>query len=189
MTHTAPPLLHAVVVENPESLTLSLPAPRHYLSLLGLGLWLVLWGAGLVFTVKALFGHQLVGVAAVFFLLLWLAGWTIGGLFAIYSLLWMLCGREVITLRGESLTLRREVLGYSRERSCKVAHIRQLRAIPDRAELYELATSLRIFGLAGGKLAFDYLGQIEQFGAGIDLAEAESLAAKLGERLPSGSEQ
>lgn len=168
-----------LVVNTPERLTLSLPAPRHWFTLAILTAWQIVWAIGLVATLSAIFGPQIGSPAALFFAVAWLLGWCGAGLFSLYIIAWMLNGREIVTLDRDTLTIRRDIRGRGRDQRYRLAMIAALRADDDRAGLYELATSLRLFGLGNGKLHFDYSGLDYCFGAGLSRGEADAVAALL----------
>jgi len=57
-------------------------------------------------------------------MLFWLVGWSLGGLFAAYSLLWMAFGREVVELRPDRLGHSRRILGIGRNRAYDITELR-----------------------------------------------------------------
>jgi hypothetical protein len=176
--------LRTVIVEDSsERLTLSLPAPRRYLTMVLLALGLAFWTYLFIASVGAMFTQLSGSIAALFFILLWFLGWLLAGAVALYALLWMTLGREIVTLAGDTLTLRRDLKGHGTNQTYKARHIENLRVTPDPFSFYEFATSLRPFGLGGGKLIFDYLTLVGQFGAGISLDEAQVVCDRLRQRL------
>jgi len=178
------------IEESANGLKIMLPAPRKWPVLMLIGLGVPLWAAGLLATLTAIVRGGSGGGVSVLMLLLWLAAWLIAGLCIVGCALWMLGGREIIAVSEGKLILRREWRGCGRERGFKLTHITNLRSTPDRVGLYELVTTLRVFGLEGGKIAFDYVGLTEQFGAGISEEEASRIVPLLKKYLgpPAGGE-
>lgn len=180
---SAHPPATLIVEESPERLVLSLPAPRRLVTMLLLSLGLVAWLAIFISSAGAILASVSGGIMTGIVLLLWLTGWLLPGAVALYTLLWMTSGREIITLDGVTLTLRRDVKGHGRDQSYKVRHLEELRILPDPFDLYEFATSLRPFGIGGGTIAFDYLTQTIRFGGGLDADSAHFVCARLRQQL------
>lgn len=159
-----------------SALRVVIPARRHLLMVLFLGVWIAGWFAG----ESSALQHLLRGPGLVSgFLLFWLIGWTIGGAFAGFALLWMLFGREIITLDGQSLSIRREILGVGRVRRYDLAEVKNLRLapIPDPPQAPRGQW-------VGGLIAFDYGAKTIHFCAGVDEAEARTIAERLAQRNP-----
>jgi len=181
--HTLQPLRTLILEDSDERLILSLPAPRRYLTMLLLCLGLTFWTYLSIASLSAMVSQVSSGIMTLFFILLWLLGWLLAGAVALYALLWMTLGREIVTLTGDTLTLRRDLKGYGSKLTYKARHIENLRVTSDPFSLYEFATSLRPFGLGGGKLIFDYLTLVGQFGAGLSSDEAQVVCERLRQRL------
>lgn len=62
------------------------------------------------------------------FIVLWLVAWTFGELFVPYAWLWNAFGKEVVTVRVGTLVLKRDILGFGRSRVFPVSEISHLRA-------------------------------------------------------------
>jgi hypothetical protein len=83
--------------------------------------------------------------------------------------------REVLMIEGKTLVLRREVLGFCRQRNFELAEVRNLRA--QRTEVQGK--------LAGGaSVAFDHGGRTYHFGSGLSLDEARRLVKTIRARFP-----
>jgi hypothetical protein len=165
-----------VVSERGAELELVIPAPRKIVTVLFLLVWLGGWVAGEVAVTRRIFFEPTESGGSAF-LLVWLAGWTVGGGVAIFSLLWMLFGRERVTLGVSTLTIRREALGVGRERRYDLANVKDLRASPVPVDTTR--RSAQPWGFGGGTVAFDYGAQTIRFGAQLEEAEAKQLVARL----------
>lgn len=155
-------------------------APRkNFFLIVALTLWLVLWGGGLFTVASALLREPTkeAGFFAVFFILVWLAGWLLGGGLALYGLLWTLFGTETIVATSEQLTLTRRVCGYEQIRHYDTAKIRNLRLV-EAEGVTDFLLSLRPFGIGNGLLTFD-CGTTVTFVAGGDRVKALELLAEL----------
>lgn len=163
-------------------------APRKNFLLIGvLALGLALWGGGLVAVASALLRGQIkeAGFFVVFFLLSWLAGWSLGGGLALYGLLWTVSGTETLVATAEQLTLTRRIGGYQRVRHYEAAKIRNLRLVEPEG-VTDFLLSLRPFGIDTGLLTFDCGSNVVTFAEGIDRAQAQTLLVELGATLAAG---
>ena len=165
-------------------------APRkNFFLLVALTLWLVLWGGGLFAVASALLRGltKEAGFLAVFFILVWLAGWLLVGGVALYGLLWRLFGTERVVATSKQLTLTRRVCGYEQVRHYDTAKIRNLRLV-EAAGVTDFLLSLRPFGIGNGLLTFD-CGTTVTFVASGDRAQAPELLAELRTVIFSGEEE
>jgi len=113
------PAARATLTESSEGLLITIRAGTWY-AIPFLGFWLAMWLFGeIIVTREIIFGHSH-NVAHLsareefdgkLFLVVWLALWSVGGTFAIISLLWNLAGVEKVLLGPSTLTTKREVLG------------------------------------------------------------------------------
>lgn len=129
---------------------------------------------GELFAIQDLLSGDHVGID--FFTLIWLIGWTIGGVFISAVLLWSVLGQETIVVERRFLSLSKGLKDFGlRKRSYDLRtmdHL-ELNHEPNKAGNYGAAGVF--FGLIGGKIRFDYGMRTIKFGAGIDEAEARHL--------------
>ena len=97
--------------------------------------------------------------------------WAVCGVY-FYVLLWMVAGREIVTLRPDVLTVKRDILGFGRLREYDLAR----------------ATNLHVVSGTDGDgrfLAFDYGAETVRFagsedsGPSVDEAEAQQIVHEL----------
>jgi hypothetical protein len=176
------PRARATVLDEAGVLRISIPAKRRWFLILSLILWLSMWlYAGIAAT-----GTQITREGEPpFFRLIWLVFWAAGSLFALYALLWMLAGREVVRVAGSEISLRREILGLGRSREFDAAAVRNFRSSVVPFNPWDPSSALMFWGLGGGTITFDYGPRTYRFGAGLDEAEAKSLAVMIGSRIPN----
>ena len=176
MAFVSPGEARATVQDGPHGLQITIPgARRRFVSL-----FLLAWLGGWFFGERAALRDLMTGAGGEGrgFLAFWLAGWTLGGVAVTYLILWTSLGRERLILRPDALVLRREVLGIGRSREYDVRYIKDLRlAAP--AGAFDYRRSLEVWGLGGGRIAFDYGAKTVYFGASLDEAEAKQVVAKL----------
>lgn len=157
-------------------------SPRKNWLLMGvLIFWLLLWGGVLAAVAHAVLRGQIeeVGFFVIFFLLVWLGGWSLGGGLALYGLLWMGFGSERIDIGPEQITMTRMIPGYQRVNSYAKAEIRSLRLVETGQGLTDWLLSLRPFGIGNGLLSFDCRARVVTFAEGIDREQAASLLEEI----------
>jgi len=194
MRQVQPPSARHRIENNFASLRITIPSRRNWILVAFLSVWSAGWAFGEIAAgsilvtqlIALLTGKHLLpgmtgamGVGANLFLLLWLAFWTVGGGVALYTLFWMLAGKEVIDVSGESLVIRKMVLGFSRPKQYNTAYVDHLRLSPTAQYSY------RAMGTMGGTLAFDYGAQTVYFAAGATEPEAQEIYAAIKDRFPN----
>lgn len=167
----------ATIAGGPEGLEIVIPARRHLLVLVFLGVWLVGWLMGEMTVTAQLFSRRPAGLAA--FLLIWLIFWTLGGGLAAYLWLWMLVGKERILMGTSMLHVKRDVLGLGRTQTYEFYKIRNLRVVPQPSGPRDTGAVLRFSGLTGGLIAFEHEGKTIRFGAAIDETEARMIVDRM----------
>jgi hypothetical protein len=173
--------MRSTITGGPEGLEMVIQARRNLLVLLFLGVWLVGWLMGEVTAITQLFSGR--GTRPEGFLLLWLILWTGGGLFAAYTWLWMLIGKERILMGTSRLHVRRDVLGLGQTQTYEFHKVQNLRVAPQPPGPRDMGVALRLAGLAGGLIAFEYQGKTIRFGAGIDETEARMMVERMKQRF------
>jgi len=182
MVKIAPPARRSSSRQTATGLEISIPPKRNPLLMIFLAAWLVGWGFGEVSAGREiLFGKE---TTSNLFLAVWLTMWTLGGAFALYTLLRMIVGREVLLLRASSLLLKGEVLGVGRAREYELEHVRNLRVESVTAWPHDMAGAMRFWGVGGGPIAFDYGSQTVRCGVGLDEPEARQVIQELRARYP-----
>lgn len=156
-------------VSGPE---ISIPAKFHLFTFLFLSIWLVLWAFGQYFGWRTLSTRLEASTA------LWFAGWTFAGGFALYVWLWMIAGREIISLRPGVLAIRRSLLGYVRVREYDLRHVSNLRVDPEPYDA-EYPGGALLYWFGAGPIAFDYAGRTIRFAGGVNEPEAHEIVALL----------
>ena len=176
----------AKVVENSDTFQISFSSTQNIFHTAFLGFWLCGWLFGELFVLALLVSGGTGG--ATLFLIGWLGAWTVGGIFGISQFLWGVSGREILTLSGGTLTVRRQIPGYRRIWNYRVGDIQNIRAdgaLSAAASPFFAFNNLGIFsGKANGTLKFDYGLSTVGFGLNMEEAEAKALAERLSSRIP-----
>jgi hypothetical protein len=193
MDFAGTPGTRATITDSPEGLEIVVPAPRIWLVVAFLALWLVGWVTGEVFAL-----HQLAGPgppAVRLFVAVWLAGWTFGGAAALGFGVWMLVGHERLRLRPDALVLQREAFGLGPKHVYALDRVRDLRALelpplpelrlspgdhaPELASTATASAALRLVGIGGPGISFRYDGRPVRFGLALDPLEARHVVAQM----------
>lgn len=168
----------AVVAETPSGLEITVPAKRNWFITLFLGFWLCGWAMGEIMVPAQFFSPDL-PPEIMLFTAAWLAAWTLGGGFAIYVFLWSLVGKERILLSPSHLSIKRDLLGWGRQREYELVHVHHLRVAPSHHNLFDFRSSLQFWGIGGGLIAFDHGSATIRFGASLEEAEGQLIVDRM----------
>ncbi len=157
---------------------LIIPAPRSLPIVLFLSLWLAGWVVGLLAAIHGLHAPNAQG-GGQGFLVLWLTFWILGGGWAMLTILWMLVGKEIVTVERGLLIVRLEVLGFGRTRQYSVPEMRDLRTREPPRASGGRALQAPQPSFKTGTIAFDYGARTYGFGLGLEQGEAKEVLRQL----------
>ncbi len=158
-------------------------AKREWGSLLFIPVWLAFWTFGGITAMKWVLHPGPSTPRA--FISLWLVGWLFGESWALYSWFWTAFGEEVVRVKEASLILRRDVLGFGRDRSFPIGSLKDLRArgiFPTNSYWGDYMSQMK---LGGGTVAVDTQGKTVRFGIQLTEPEAQEVVEALKPWLPS----
>ncbi|MCL5773623.1 MAG: hypothetical protein M1536_04515 [Firmicutes bacterium] len=165
-----------------SQLKVIIPTPRNIATVfaaLFLLFWLGGWFTGEIFAVKQLIkGAPSKGIDA--FLLFWLCGWTLGGAFVLATALWLIAGREIITISAETIKIEIKVFNIGLSKEYAMSEAKNFRLNSSGSSSFSQVGTMPF--MTGGAIAFDYGMRTIRFARGIDEAEASSLVDKFKER-------
>lgn len=167
----------SIFVDSYEGTYLRIPSKKEVFPMIFLPFWLCAWAVGEFAVSYALLAgaQNESGESAPWpikvFLMLWLAGWTYGGVKAFAQFFKMLFGEERVFLDANGIRLEKKVLIYKKEYSFGYENIRDVRLAPE--------------GLSGGQIYFDYGAETIDFCADVEFAEAKMVYEELFEKLNS----
>jgi hypothetical protein len=165
----------------PGGVQLIIPTTPKVSMLFIMMVWLVGWAWGEFSVAQKLNSGSLKADESKEFLILGLLLWILGGIWALFGILWNLAGREVISFKMPSLVVRRELLGLGRSQEFDLNLVKDLRASQEVLNASDFSTGLRYFGFGGGSIAFDYGPKTHRFGSGLDESEAKSVVVAIKE--------
>lgn len=171
------------MTDTSEGLRIIIPGRPSWFVVGFLGLWLGGWGIAEVMVVLQLVKGDAPpeGEAS---MLVWFAIWTLGGILALYALLWQVIGKEILTVHGSTLTIRRDVGGVGFSKAYSLTQMDALQIKPVEFNPFDVSSSLQLWGIGGGVVAFDYGGKLYRFGAGLNEPEAKQIVAAMTQRYP-----
>ncbi len=174
------PKERSTIETTASGLTITIPARKNHFTVLFVGFWLVGWVFGEITALAQVLSPEPGPPEPMFYL--WLTGWTLAGVLALYIWLWNLIGKEVITVSKTRLQHVRDVAGYGRAREYDLTTVSGLRAkMPDTT-----AYGLESLNVSGGTIAFDYGHSTHSFGTHLDGGEAEHIVAAIKQRINIG---
>src|SRR5262245_31140426 len=166
-----PPPSRVKITDGGVRLTIEIPTKRNWFVILFLGFWLCGWAVGeLMLPTKLLTGSA--PRAATTFMLAWLGAWTLGGAAAITIFLWMLAGRETISVTQDALSVRRHVYALGLTRTYALQHLSRLRLETHAYNMFDPQMMFAFYGIGGGRVAFDYGSSTVRFGNRIEEPDA-----------------
>lgn len=128
------------------------------------------------------------GIAAIYeitrefqlFLLFWLCGWAVGWLFAASQLAWMFTGSETLARVGGDLEIAHHALGYSRRWQYQGSQIGNMAVAVQPAWPYRFRWQIPFFRSSqSGSIRFDYGARSVFAASGLDEAEAALVVQRL----------
>src|SRR5262245_36049609 len=134
-------LVHMAVVEpqpprytvedNGNVLTITIRRRRAWGAIAFLCFWLVGWVVGEVLAITVVLGGDRMrnpaGIGERLFFGAWLGVWTLGGATAMYCVLAMLVGREILTIDDEFLSIDRRAGPFRKRRQYRLSEVSRLR--------------------------------------------------------------
>lgn len=178
MAKIQPSASRVIITEIPEGLRIVIPYTRSWFVIGFLGFWICGWAVAEVL-VPAEFLKGNIPPEGESLMFAWLVVWTVGGLLAIYAWLWQVMGKEIVTVRGQTLTTRCDIGGLGFDKKYDLPQLRNLRVDPVGFNPLDVSAVLQLWGIGGGAIAFDYEARTYRFGAGLDAAEAKQIVTAI----------
>lgn len=178
----------AVIEHGGSGLRITIPAAMQTFGVIFMLMWLSLWVVGEIAVIRHLFGGQPLRDASgnnSLSLVVWFAGWTLGGAFVIYSLLWQLAGKEIIELNSTMLRQHKRIFFFSRSKDFAVAAITNMRLAPPQPKYIRGRYVISNLSFQAGAISFDYGRTTHRLGQGLDEAEAVYVIREMCKRVKS----
>lgn len=159
-----------------------MPCRRSFFVIGFLAFWICGWGAAEYMVAKQVMTGDAPPDGEVF-MFAWLGVWTLGGGVAIYAWLWQVMGKEIVLVHGQTFKIRRDIGGFGLDKDYDLTQMRTLRVSPITLSPMNVSSSLQLWGVGGGVIAFDYGARTYRFGAGLDEAEAKQVMTAIKQRF------
>ena len=145
------------------------------------GIWLGLWAVGGIAGFSGVILEN--SRPPLVILSVALIAWAAVGLWVASFWLWFAFGKEVITIAEGKLILRNEILGHGRSKEFPLARVKDLRASGLFGSFFAWSGVLKVYGLSGGVIAFEFEGGSHRFGKLLEEDEAREVVKELRNRI------
>jgi hypothetical protein len=169
------------ITDTSRGLTIAMPGRRSWFVICVLGFWISGWAVAEVM-VAAQFLNGDAPPEGELFMLAWFGVWTVVGVMAIYAWLWQVMGKEIVTVRGQTFIIRRDIGGFGFDREYTLVRLRDLRVVQVGFNPMNVSSSLQLWGFGGGVVAFNYGTKTYRFGTGLDEVEAKQAVTAIKKR-------
>ncbi|MGE5404271.1 MAG: hypothetical protein ACM3PP_04970 [Candidatus Saccharibacteria bacterium] len=157
----------AQIKDDGNTIIMIIPVKKNWLIIPFYSFWLCGWAVG-EFMAPFAFFRSGTPIFVFAFVLAWLVIWTMGGLYAIWILLWNIFGQEIVTVNNEILQIDNRVFRFGRSREYLINETRNYRAKSDSMAFF--SAGLRDY--SKGTVKFDYGMKTFDFGMNIEESEA-----------------
>ena len=182
MTNLKPTDARITIMETSHGLQIVMPGRRSWFVICFLGFWICGWAVGEVMVPVQYFERHAPPEEASF-MLAWFGIWTIGGAFAVYAWFWQVMGKEIVTVRGHTFNIRRDIGGFGFDREYDLLQMRDLHVGQVGFNPIDFSSSLQLWGIGGGVIAFDHGVKTYRFGSGLDGMEAKQVVHAVKQRF------
>lgn len=135
-------------------------------------IWFALWIVTEFFMLRTVLADP--EVSLVFFFIVW----TLSGAVGLYIQLWMIAGREIITLKSGVFTIKYALFGWVRAREYELQHISNLQVDPEPYDSEGPRLSA-VYPFRTGPIMFEYGAKTVRFADGVSEAEARGIVSEL----------
>jgi hypothetical protein len=165
-----------------DKLIITIPTQKMQFSTFFLPMWLFLWTIGGIFVISEIIKKFS------FFMLFWLCGWLAGEVIAIYFILWLITGKEIIEVSSRSIVIRYHILGMNFKNEYLWDYVSDMRIFPHINSPWTAlgirpTSGERSVGISRGDMAFYYREKTVRFGNGIEEAEEKQILSSIQQRF------
>jgi hypothetical protein len=182
------PSRRSKVDETIEGFKLTIPSKANLFVVIFMSFWLVCWAGGEYSAINGLLGD--VDGGNVLFMVVWLTGWTCGGAAVVYIWLWSVFGKDIVMLRKNTLSIKRDVFGLGWTRVFDLRNVKNIWVMSKWKDkpLGKGQEFRKDIGPMGGIIVVECGTKTIRFGA-VDEAEAQQIVSELKARHAFGGER
>lgn len=174
----------SVVADEAVGLRITIPSKKNWFILPFMTFWLCCWAVGWVVVAFKLITGGIRLLRANLFLVGWLRAWTVGGIAALTIALWMAFGKEVVTVKPDSLVVRSLIFGRGITKEYDLMNVKNLRVNTSLAsDAFGFMNGVRFWRVGYNLVSFDYGAKTHRFGDGIDEPEAADIVNVIKQRF------
>lgn len=163
----------AIISRQAGNLEIKIPSKKN-LAVLGFSaFWLVGWAFGEYHAYNTIISSD-TPLLGNLFMLIWITGWTIGGFFVLYSILWISFGIETISINRGELSINKKILGIGFSNSYEMNSIKNIDINIETNKTNKQSLALK----NKGSIKFDYGMKTIKFAEDLDEAEAKYIIEK-----------
>lgn len=173
----------AKIESDSMTLKITIPSKKNWFLILFLFFWMGGWFMGESSAISGLMKSGEFVFDA--FMVIWLAGWTFGGLFALVIIVWSLLGRETVTIDSSVWQIEKGIFDFSfTKKQYEINSIKKLELSPEKDEdsIFQQKKIGDFWGITGGRVYFDYGMKTVKFAIGVDNAEARYIIEEIKKR-------
>ncbi|MBH0209408.1 MAG: hypothetical protein HP495_13035 [Nitrospira sp.] len=170
------------IADTAEGLRILMPCRKSWFVICFLAFWLCGWAVAEVMVANQFLKGDSPPEGELF-MLAWFGVWTVGGVVAMYAWLWQLMGKEMLTVRGQTFKIRRDIGGFGFDKEFTLGQMRDLRIRSAGSSPLDFSSSFQLWGIGGGVVTFDCGERTYRFGAGLDEAEATRIVTAIRQRF------
>lgn len=172
----------AKIITDSLGLKVVIPSKKKVFTIFFVPIWLGFWVFGEIMVFTSLFtqDHE-IGQRIV--MTVWLVFWQLGGIWAAYTLLWTLFGRETFVIDGQKLTVMRTIFGLGQKKNYDLSHIKRMRVLEESSETSWFGGQMQVWGMHSGMIGFDYGAKTFRIARAVDAAEAHQIIELMASRF------
>ena len=169
----------AIITDNLDKVEIVIPGKRNYFILLFFSAWMVGWFFGETSALKQVGNNGAIDL----FMIAWLTAWTLGGIFVVSNMIFILLSKEIIEAGQGTISIRNSAAFFLPAKVYDLIEVKHIRA----SEEFSIYNSFQfgrkqrgvLSNFNSGTVKFDYGLKTVKFGNDLDEAEARYIIERL----------
>lgn len=161
------------IYRDGDKIEITVPSKKNWVVITSLTGWIGGWFMGEFYAIEQLLNED-TPIELIIFLTFWLMFWTLGGIVSILVFLWLIAGKEIISVNNGILKLSSKIFGLGPVKLYKISDIKLMTIVPG-PDHEKLKNSRSKNTLKSGFIEFKYGIKTIRFGRALDQSEATIL--------------